>query len=50
MAIHHVVVIGGCKVVYLDAREEHLTPDQARALADQLTENAFLAEQWEGCE
>lgn len=45
MAIHHVVVIGGRRVVYLDAHEEHLTPDQARALATQLTAAANDAEE-----
>ncbi|MDJ0323388.1 hypothetical protein QMG61_06380 [Cryobacterium sp. PH31-AA6] len=44
MAIHHVAVIGGRGVVYIDAREEHLTPDEARRLATRLIELAHQAE------
>jgi hypothetical protein len=40
VAIHHIAVIGGRGVVYLDAREEHLSPDEARALAVKLIEAA----------
>ncbi|MDH6237045.1 hypothetical protein [Cryobacterium sp. CG_9.6] len=40
MAIHHILLIGGRGVVYLDAREEHLTPDEARVLARKLIEAA----------
>jgi hypothetical protein len=45
MAIHHVAVIDGRGVVYLDAREEHLSPDEARVLARKLIEAAHQIEQ-----
>lgn len=42
--ILHLVDAGSGTVVYVDAREEHMSPDDARVLARKLLELAHKAE------
>ena len=44
MAIAHLAVIDGKSLVYVDARDEYQTPDQARRTATRLLELAQQAE------
>lgn len=44
MAIAHLAVIDGSSLVYVDARDEYLSPDVARRTAIKLLELALEAE------